>query len=197
MACLCQVKVINFGTVNLRLVGEEEDITTVIGVLLINDEVAFLELLLISRSRGLNRQLLKVTTSCKNKTAVVVFEEDILLGCGSLLGLNNNLGLTRLAVLFLNLFELFNNSSLQLNLITKSLTNIGNLLLKLGDLLNSVDDVLTVKITKFYVSNVLCLNFCQVKSCCKVRNYILLTLGVTDNSDSLINIKKDSGKTLK
>ena len=105
--------------------------------------------MLVGGTCCLNRKLLEISALGKKNTAVIILKEDILLRtCSCVFLLCNYLGLSWLSVLFLNLLKLCDNCSLQLNFITQSFTDIRNLCFKLADLLNSVDNILSVKITK-------------------------------------------------
>ena len=102
LAGFTKIKITHLCSIDLSLIGKEQNVTAIIGIFLINDEVAFLQLLLVCGAHRLNRKLLEITALGKNQSAIVVLKEDILLVLFNTDFFFDNFGFSRFSVFLLN-----------------------------------------------------------------------------------------------
>ena len=122
---LTKIKGADLGAIDLAAIGKEQDLSAVVGVLLVDDVIAFLELMLIGAAHRLCRQLLEVSAARQNQAAGIILEEQLLgidaLGAD---GVVYDLGLTRLAVFGFDGLQLLDDERLELQLIAQDLLQL-------------------------------------------------------------------------
>ena len=147
-------------------------------------------------AQALGRDLFKVALPGKEHGHRVV-RHGLLLGGGGLLGqVVQNFAATGLTVFFRHIVQFIDDDAADAGRLCQHIVQVGNVLFQLLDLAGALEDVFPVQVAQLDLCHIVCLHFINAKADHQVGHHLGLLLGGADDTDGLVDIQQDGGKTL-
>ena len=158
----------------------------------------FVAVFVLERGRLLEhavRHLLKVALAREHDGNRIFLDLGLQAYLDNLMGLNPARA-ARHHVLFVDRGQLVADDLLDVVLAGEDLLKLGNLTLKLSDVLGAVEDVLLVDVAELKLGNKLGLGLVDVETLHKVGHDLGLELGATDDGDRLVDVEQNRLKAV-
>ena len=193
--CLSVIKIRKLGLIALELVGKDQDLRSVGSFPRKGQAIPFFEFLFTGHTQTLSGDFFQITfLRHKERNGIVqcllLFFLDLCLLC-----LVNDLGLTRLTVLFGDLLQLRNDHILQAALAVQGIPQVCDLLFQLIDGLCLSQNILFIDVTQFDFCHIVRLDLINTKADHQIGDNFTFQLGFTDDFDRLIDIQQDTLQT--
>ena len=147
-------------------------------------------------TQALGRDLFKVALPGKEHGHRVVRHSFFLSGSILFRQVVQNLTATGLAVFFRYIVQFVDDDAADAGGLCQHIVQVGNVLFQLLDLAGALEDVFPVQVAQLDLCHIVGLHLVNAKADHQVGHHLGLLLSSADDTDGLVDIQQDGGKTL-